>query len=158
MKKLVVLAMICAMASLASAGLVYTLNGVAIEGDTIDIADLGTLGVNTDIAASGYTIELSITGAGTFDYSGITWASLMMGNGPVAGTDTPVSARLTGSNFMPYGPGEWFSGLAIVGAQIGDVITFDDQMGLDDASFTIVPEPMTMALLGLGGLFIRRRK
>ena len=29
---------------------------------------------------------------------------------------------------------------------------------LDDASMAVVPEPMTLSLLGLGGLFLRRRK
>ena len=31
-------------------------------------------------------------------------------------------------------------------------------VGSDDIAITEVPEPMTMALLGLGGLFLRRKK
>ena len=34
----------------------------------------------------------------------------------------------------------------------------DQTIGSVQGSFAVVPEPMTMALLGLGGLFIRRKK
>ena len=35
---------------------------------------------------------------------------------------------------------------------------YGSHLGLDNASLTLVPEPISVALLGLGGLFLRRRK
>ncbi|KKL12176.1 hypothetical protein LCGC14_2538380 [marine sediment metagenome] len=34
----------------------------------------------------------------------------------------------------------------------------DHRAGLDNVAVSVVPEPMTMCLLGLGGLFLRRKK
>lgn len=40
-----------------------------------------------------------------------------------------------------------------------EVLLYDDQVNLiDTATIVQLPEPMTIALLGLGGLFLRRRK
>ncbi len=47
---------------------------------------------------------------------------------------------------------------------LGDTATvslfFDPEYGVpvDSVAITIIPEPMTVILLGLGGLFLRRRK
>jgi hypothetical protein len=71
-----------------------------------------------------------------------------------------------------------FSGLMLAGDDIGflgiistdpfssvtlrtlddDDTLFGESFGMDNVSFVAVPEPMTMALLGLGGLMLRRRR
>jgi len=44
-------------------------------------------------------------------------------------------------------------------AVVGQGSTLDEQLRIDDVSLVqVVPEPITLALLGFGGLFLRRRK
>ncbi|MFA5422466.1 MAG: PEP-CTERM sorting domain-containing protein [Phycisphaerae bacterium] len=55
--------------------------------------------------------------------------------------------------------GDWFS-IGYTG-EVGDVIDIYDYAVSDTVpigSVTVTPEPMTIALLGLGGLLLRRRK
>ena len=48
------------------------------------------------------------------------------------------------------------TGVIAVFGGAGYAYPYGSHMGLDDAS--LIPEPMSIALLGLGGLFLRRRK
>lgn len=58
-----------------------------------------------------------------------------------------------GSGFLGVIADNAFSQV-VFGAESTDAEAF----GMDNLSFSPVPEPMTMALLGLGGLLLRRRK
>jgi len=59
-------------------------------------------------------------------------------------------------------PGVQFE-ISVFIANVGDVYTIDLYASdwvtiLDSGTVTVVPEPMTIALLGLGGLFLLRRR
>lgn len=54
-------------------------------------------------------------------------------------------------------PNQEVHGTIISGSGNWNGINYDTQSG-NLSPFTIIPEPMTIALLGLGGLFLRRRK
>ena len=57
--------------------------------------------------------------------------------------------------------GTWSGNVAVVGpadgAYDGETPAYEIY-GLPYAEITVIPEPMTVLLLGLGGLFLRRRK
>ena len=61
-------------------------------------------------------------------------------------------SQLTLTGTAPAGVSTMTLGLGIGNYSFGRQILFDD------ASLTIIPEPMTIGLLGLGALFLRRRK
>jgi len=54
--------------------------------------------------------------------------------------------------------GAWFS-MTVTGLSVGDELDVEDVMdGYKSlGTITVTPEPMTLALLGLGGLFIRSK-
>ena len=97
----------------------------------------------------------------------------------VDGTDTIYPAMGDGATVTPYdsdwwygdtgafistlpGQGKWFD-VDFMGLDIGDIyiyLTDHTSYVIEDAILVhrCVPEPMTIALLGLGGLFLHRRK
>jgi len=197
MKKLVVLVLVFALASLANASLMISVNGVVHPPSSqINIAPSQEL--NLDITGDGLTINdyawliaegPGTTGGGRLLYTGDLSALTTYAPGTGDGYED-LKAWLEGEG-MPYQNVNgityalFASGLSTppstqgtladniifhCTAAPGDVtislVKIVDERG-DGGALTItpydsviihqIPEPITMALLGLGGLFLRRR-
>lgn len=188
MKKILVILTVFGIASIANAGLIdvvvtnndedtsgsYTLN------DTVDIEIWLTGGIS-----DGYDLDLHVTGPATlsehgggpitihqlavseamfpFVYSGLAGNSIsQMSHVDFMGTFDALSALVGGLQVSLDDVNQWVNiDLTLNGATRVDIgggwipVTEDD---LGDVSFYVLPEPATIALLGLGGLLLRRRK
>jgi len=187
MKKLLALVLVLAVASSASAvpislqgyyfemvidapAVIYPGNTVSVEifaGEAAVPEMLSTV-LNVSAAASISAITISNPGA---------WSWLNENNGATASGDgynvfvdgTLPAAIASGESIYSFS----FTMLAVstftIDAVSGSWGTFAGAVGPDDAWYSagaqyglpyviVVPEPMTLCLLGLGGLFLRRRR
>jgi hypothetical protein len=167
MKK-IVLVLLLSMATVASAGLKITVDGVIDPADSTIIikpSDYLTIGVADDGMPEPGTLALGIhSGPGTLDASNHETAP-----GVMAGmVDDSLKAEELGilNPFITMEITDAQSGILLNGSDFhcegeGDVTLtiFDYETGevLDIQVIHQVPEPMTLSLLCLGGLFIRRR-
>ena len=193
MKKLLVLLLVLGMASMANAGLIFTVDGAPTEnGATIDllpseIIELD-LELDVDTACGGFTIdyvlsnglaELIVDGA-SGDYPDIV--DPMTDIEFPASWDFPAGAlvladrvQVTGANMFSAdveGPAVLRKELYLHCLAPGDVLLeIIAQAGTEIDSELVnpgtvlhtlnihqIPEPMTMSLLGLGGLALLRRR
>ena len=165
MKKMLTLLLVLGLASAASATVSLSLDGVnplGTEGD-IDVAVTSTLYVISD-DTSAYLYDVTLADAdATLGYPSINAnAGNMAGVVDWSGggvTDYELTAADSGGNILA---GIHFSmdmtPLGAAGTSFY-VELYEYGVGtVDDATINVVPEPMTIALLGLGGLFLRRRK
>lgn len=164
MKKLLVLMLVLGMSSLASAGI--SLSGIPAapiaEGDVVSIGI-----VNDD--AAGYVAYLSVY---YISEGGFSMSNLRLG--PDAGDFTSwidytysdiweaevTLASTPGSNPVA---GTWFLAdftctLKGVNVMVELWDAADLSAPIETAMIEQIPEPMTLALLGLGGLFMLRRR
>ena len=184
MRKLLILMLVLGMASMASAGLTivaYEMDGVTpydgrdlVASENLTIKLEGQGGDTGDSMFALYVDSLlaNLTG-GVCTIPAAPDASAHLGTmayNYVSGVTTEVGIVGAVSAFValpPYADGVYFDEILFHCAGVGDVtISMDDisttwTIGtnpMDSLVIHQVPEPMTMALLGLGGLLLRRRK
>jgi hypothetical protein len=169
MKRLLMMMLVLGMASVANAVLIQV-DGQD-PGQTVDVREglTSVISVVSEGASSwlGYIIiEEGGTGAlgdaARLDAAGDMGAVLPYTEaGWGVGYELTVSMNQGGVPAIAVGP--QFT-MNYSGGVLGDTATIslflDPEYGVpaDSVAITIVPEPMTVILLGLGGLFLRRRK
>jgi len=165
MKKILALALVMSVAAMAIS--------MGPELSNVDNGDgTFTVTLTDNTGATGVNI-MSVTSTGNMTISNAVWnANLGMNTqfGDWYGAGAP------GATATATATGVYATGVLVtfdVTGVAGDVLTIGDIFGgalasyvdygagstasLTGMSTTLVPEPMTMALLGLGGLFVRRR-
>ena len=162
MKKMLVLSLVLSVVGLANAGLSISYSG----GNVVMTSDEPLLGIATGLGIVGPA------GIGTLAYRTV--------GAPVA---APLISQYTGAEAMGYGlpydgglvlvlwadpvvtanpAGDWLT-MALPGYVLGTASDHVVQVDLTDGdgvgiqSLYLIPEPVTMLLLGLGGLFIRKK-
>jgi hypothetical protein len=170
MKKLLVLALVLSMASLASAALTLSISGpdslmvgtqgtytISYTGGTILASDVD---ITADIGTIGGGVIITTNRDEALD---LVRVNPLSGYYQIAITNDLVGTDLGSptASFVFTAPGT--TGTAHLALSDNGQIDLDwvvlgnAVMGGKSVTITPTPEPMTLALLGLGGLFIRRR-
>ena len=165
MRKLLVLFLVLGLASAANAMLITV---DELQGDSFEVDITSTITVVSEDASSwlGYIIVEdggagSLENAVTLDAAGDIGAFTAYTE-PGWGTGFELTASMSPTGVPPLAAGSQFS-FDYIGS-VGDIATIslflDPEYTTPVASVnvTVVPEPMTVVLLGLGALFLRRRR
>ena len=161
MKKPLVLTLILGLVSGANAALSL----VGEPTDPIAIGETITIGVESD-AAGAYSGWLSIEDPAIADFQNVVFTAEGDPSGNSTVTPHPEFGawyEFTVASFSPtnpIAPGEHIQ-MTVTGIGEGattlTLYASDGVTALDSANITVVPEPMTIALLGLASLLLRRR-
>ena len=173
MKKFVVLMLVLGIASFASAGLTWT-DGAGNDVSTITLtstSDTAVVYISSDVAAGGW-FSASIADTSVAEFTAATKLDAM-------GNTGSASLYLTGGQYNVYGKamdddpqvapnievGDWIEVVIhATGAGPGSTTANSFAIGTatigpgTDLIINHIPEPATIALLGLGGLLLRRKK
>jgi len=165
MRKLLILFLVLGLASTANA-LLIKVDG--LEGDFFEVDEQTEITVVSEDTSSwlGYII-VEEGGAGSLENVAVLDAAGDLGAAaPYTeagwGTGYELTVSMGPAGDPPIAIGDQFS-LDYVGS-IGDTATIslfvdpEYTIPVASVSVTVVPEPMTIILLGLGGLFLRRRR
>ena len=173
MKKLLVLILVLGLCSTANAML--TAIEIDVDGShadsSVSVAVSGTIsleiysGSDTD---TGYGY-LAIEDNGLYSLSNGQVTTNAGDKGSWTGPFT-MPTYVPGYNLLELGVSKSASGTITAGTMFlidftagsstgtVDVVLYDESLVTMDSTTIIIPEPMTIALLGLGGLFLRRRR
>jgi hypothetical protein len=178
MKKLVVLLALLAMSQVAGAAIMLTAGGEVTEAITLNASDSIMIGFNGDgqDAPGAFFLGVVVDGPGTLDLSAVGSQNIGYGGNAgniAAGMDGEIAGML--GIKVPYADislQDVVTGnpAPLTGVLVKDLAFHCDGAGLvlirvfdgggnllDTLEISQVPEPMTLGLLGLGGLFLRRR-
>lgn len=177
MKKLLVLALVLSMATIANAALVIDAPATVNQGESITIS----LNAGTDVyEQGGFYLGISTTSVGgaTIDIGSIIFNYLGNSNNAIVIDDPDTSDSLglvnpftvitladvpTPGQSSPPVTGLLVSSITFTGVSLGmvDLVVLSgadgSQMGAGQIE-VVTPEPVTVGLLGLGAMFLRRRK
>jgi len=178
MKKLLTLFLVLGLSSLASALTInLSLNGTSAMGTTMDVLqdDLGegiSLGIISDTSGEGYYTYLRMIDNNKATYTNVAITTKAGDMGSVGDYSTATPGYITWLMTAAGSP----SGLPQAGKQFtfdltpstsldyGDTFDFwitvpgdDNLTATHTVTVKVVPEPITILLLGIGGLFLRRR-
>lgn len=161
MKKLLALTLVLGIASLATAGIdLASINGLsyAVEGNKLTVSStVGVIGYLFNLQADNGSALTNGTVAGGFaavNFAGIDQYGIWTGASASVGTANPLTGPIFSIDFTPG-----TQKLLFVYSSGDPSITIGGEaITLTGYEMTIVPEPMTMGLLGLGSLFLARRK
>lgn len=167
MKKLLVLALVLSVASLATAGLTLGTAGstASIVSDNADAYNIAISWTSTlDVASAGLTAMAAAGNLSEVQDFGVNDMGAAFGL-PQLGIQQVYAVNVASSTAGVLQPGAGyevtFNGIAGFGETdmgMGQVNLIDSTSGALVASAYVVPEPATMALLGLGALVLRRKK
>ena len=183
MKNILTVFAVLAIASVANAGLQISVNGVVSPAEsevTLNVGETAVIDIHGYDQPDPITGWMLLQGPATLDASSPTF---VWENSAVANMQEPLLSEMI-ANFEAYGipgvvdiiemdiqdieeplvtpNGLVIDGLKFTCTDIGDVVlqllNAKDFSVLDAVTIHQIPEPMTLGLLGLGGLFLRRRK
>ena len=174
MKKLLILMLVLGMASLANAITVATYTNQTQAGADAtaivnNIGDVIEVMISTNAADMGgvtnFSIDVDHSTGGVAWTNPVGWLLPPLGSVAALGLDGEKFSWTNGTFAFPPAAQDYVSATFTItsGAMPGGFVnvSYNGTIGLGNPApqaLTVIPEPMTIALLGLGGLFLLRRR